>query len=70
MSNPFFKKNPFMSLWLSGANAVAGKLRGQAVAQAKRHAGTAATKAPQGLLDLWTNALQRTRARRKPTHRR
>ena len=38
MSNPWLKKNPFMSLWLSTANRVAGSLRGQATAQAKRQA--------------------------------
>ena len=36
MSNPWLKKNPFMSLWLSEANRMAGSLRGQATAQAKR----------------------------------
>ena len=38
MSNPWLKKNPFMSLWLSTANRVAGSLRGQATAQARRQA--------------------------------
>lgn len=36
MANPWSKKNPFMSMWLSSANRVAGTLRGQATAQAKR----------------------------------
>jgi hypothetical protein len=36
MSNPWLKKNPFMSMWLSTANCVAGTLRGQAKAQATR----------------------------------
>jgi hypothetical protein len=36
MANPWLKKNPFMSMWLSTANHVAGTLRGQATAQAKR----------------------------------
>jgi hypothetical protein len=35
MANPWMKKNPFMSMWLSGANAVAGRARGQATAQAR-----------------------------------
>ncbi|BAN26429.1 putative uncharacterized protein [Caballeronia insecticola] len=30
------KKNPFLSMWLSGANAVVGSTRGRATAQAKR----------------------------------
>lgn len=36
MANPWLKKNPFMSMWLSTANRVAGSLRGQATAQANR----------------------------------
>ena len=36
MANPWLKKNPFMSMWLSTANRVAGSLRGQATAQAHR----------------------------------
>jgi len=36
MANPWLKKNPFMSRWLSTANRVAGSLRGQATVQARR----------------------------------
>jgi hypothetical protein len=36
MKNPWMKKNPFLSMWLSGANAVAGSARGHATAAAKR----------------------------------
>jgi hypothetical protein len=35
MANPWLKKNPFMSMWLSGANAVAGRARGQTTAQTR-----------------------------------
>ena len=41
MANPWLKKNPFMSMWLSTANRVAGTLRGQATAQAKRQVNAA-----------------------------
>lgn len=36
MTNPWLKKNTFMSMWLSGANRVAGSFRGHATAQARR----------------------------------
>lgn len=36
MSNPFFKKNPLMSLWLSGAYSVIGKSRAATQAAARR----------------------------------
>lgn len=45
MSNPWLKKNPFMSLWLSAANRAAGTLRGQATAQAKRQIQSAVAQA-------------------------
>ena len=45
MSNPWLKKNPFMSLWLSTANRVAGSLRGQATAQARRQVRAAVAEA-------------------------
>ena len=45
MSNPFLKKNPLMSMFLSAANRTAGTLRGQATAQAKRQISAAVTKA-------------------------
>lgn len=45
MPNPWLKKNPFMSMWLSGANRIAGTMRGQATAQARREINAAVTKA-------------------------
>ena len=43
MKNPWTAKNPFMSLWLSGANKVAGAARAQASAAVRREA-TKATR--------------------------
>jgi hypothetical protein len=45
MANPWLKKNPFMSMWLSAANRVAGTLRGQATAQARRQLKAAVAEA-------------------------
>ena len=45
MSNPWLKKNPFMSMWLSAANRMAGSMRGQATAQLQRQVKAAATAA-------------------------
>lgn len=50
MTNPWLKKNPFLSMWLSAANAGAGLLRVRAAQHAKRQA-AATTKS---MLDLWT----------------
>ena len=70
MSNPFLKKNPFMSLWLSGAHSLAGTMRGHATAQAKRYAANTLTKATQDMFDVWTNALRPAPVKRKPRRRR
>lgn len=45
MSNLWLKKNPFMSVWLSTATRMAGSLRGQATAQAKRQGKAVVTEA-------------------------
>lgn len=42
--NPFLKKNPLMSMWLSAANTWAGAARGAMTAEARRLQ-KAATKA-------------------------
>ncbi len=36
MNNPWTKKNPFLSMWLSGANAIGGAARSQAAASIQR----------------------------------
>ena len=50
MANLWTKKNPGMSVWLSGANRAAGIARGHAVAQANRQRAALARKATR----LWT----------------
>ena len=70
MSNPFLKKNPFMSMWLSGANSVAGSMRGHAAAQAKRQTATVMTQATRDMFDLWANALVASPPKRKTRRRR
>ena len=54
MKNPWMKKNPFLSMWLSGANAVAGSARGHATAAAKR-----------GATAFWTAALAPPKPKKK-----
>ena len=74
MSNPWLKKNPFMSLWLSGANKVIGSARGQATAAMKREAtkvGAAASAvAAKQVTDFWTQTVTKpsptARKRRAP----
>ena len=73
MKNPWMKKNPFMSMWLSGANAAFGRARGQATAavsrEAKKAASAATTAGAKQVTDFWLNAMKPPappRKRRKP----
>ena len=70
MRNPFLTKNPFMSMWLSGANRVAGSMRGHAAAQAKRQSAAVVSKATKDVVDLWGSALSPWPPKRKKTSRR
>jgi hypothetical protein len=54
MSNPWLKKNPFMSMWLSGANTVAHSARGRIAAEAKRQSNTAITEATRDMVSFWS----------------
>ena len=53
MANPWTKKNPFLSMFLSSANAAAGKARGAWMQQARRTQKTATKKAAASWADLW-----------------
>ena len=69
MANPWLKKNPFMSLWLSAANRVAATVRGQATAQARRQvkaatAETISAPAPKATAKAKDSTKARTRRKR------
>ena len=70
MSNPWMKKNPFMSMWLSEANRIAGTMRGQATAQAKRQINAAVTKATNDNLKALLDAAAPASPKGKPKRRR
>lgn len=63
MSNPWLKKNPFMSMWLSGANAAASSLRGTAISSARRQSSGAATQMTGEFLRLWMGPLSPVKGR-------
>jgi len=70
MPNPWLKKNPFMSAWLSTANRMTGTLRGQATAQAKRQVNAALVKATTASLEPWFAPTSPSAAKAKPKRRR
>lgn len=61
MSNPWLKKNPFMSLWLSTANRMAAQAR----ALVTRQINAAVTQATEENLKLMSEALSPPAARAK-----
>lgn len=69
MKNPWIKKNPFMSMWLSGANAVAGSARTCAIAEGRRQTSIMMTKGTRQMMDFWTGALLTPPPKRKKKRR-
>jgi len=57
MSNPWLKKSPFMSMWLSAANTAANTARGHVAASAKRQSNAAITQATNEVVSFWSSAL-------------
>jgi len=70
MKNPWTMKNPWMSLWLSGANTVANTARGHATAQARREAATLMAQGTRQITDFWMSALVPKPAAKKRRKRR
>ena len=69
MSNPWLKKNPFLSMWLSGANSVANTARGRIAAEAKRQTSSAVTKATNDMFAAWTGSSRPATSKRKKKNR-
>jgi len=69
MTNPWTKKSPFLSMWLSGANAIAGSARGRVTGEASRQAATMMTSAANQVASFWGGALTAA-ARQKRKRRR
>ena len=57
MKNPWTKKNPLMSMWLSGASTFANSVRAHATAQAKRQTSALMKKNERQVSDLWASML-------------
>ena len=65
MSNPWLKKNPFMSMWLSAANSVANTARGRITAEAKRQSTAAISRATSDPWGAWGGVTTAPSAKRK-----
>jgi hypothetical protein len=69
MKYPWTKKNPFLSMWLSGANAVFGAARGKAVAESRRQTALATTQAKKQLTAFWTGGLPAAQPKKRKKRR-
>lgn len=65
MKNPWTKKNPLLSMWLSGANAVTGVARNRGTAAAKRQARTEMNRGMKQAADFWSGALMTAAPKKK-----
>jgi hypothetical protein len=65
MKNPWIKKNPLLSIWLSGANAIAGSARGRATTATKRQTRSVMTKGMKQVTDFWTGGLTQAAPKKK-----
>jgi len=65
MANPWTKKNPFMSMWLSSANSAMGSARAQATAATKRNVASAQAEMTSQILDFWSGKAAAPAKRRK-----
>jgi hypothetical protein len=65
MGHPWSKKNPYLSLWLSGANAIAGAAHGRARNTARRHAASAARQVSEAVVNAWLTPFAALKPRRR-----
>ena len=65
--NPWGKKNPFLSMWLSGANAVVGLGRNQMTAATRRQTKAAISEGTRQALAFWgiSSRAKRHRVKRR-----
>jgi hypothetical protein len=63
MAKPWTKKNPFMSLWLSGAHKVASQARGLAKTEVIRQRSALTVQAARFWTGRWLTAIKPKRRR-------
>jgi hypothetical protein len=65
MSNPWTKKNPLMSMWLSSANKAMGAARGPVTSAVKRQVAATQAEALQQIVDFWSGRSAKAPARKR-----
>lgn len=67
MSNPWLKKNPFMSMWLSAANQATGSARAQATGAARKQVAATQAEATRQIVEFWTGTTPKKVTAKKAT---
>jgi hypothetical protein len=70
MRNPWLKKNPLLSMWLSGANAAMGYGRSRALSEMHRQSAAMSKQYVHEWMRLWTGSAKPSSARMTATTRR
>ena len=65
MTNPWLKKNPWLSLWLSAANRAGAVTRGAAAAEAHRQTARMIAESQRQWLQFWTGGMTGSARRRQ-----
>jgi hypothetical protein len=65
LKNPWTKKNPLLSMWMSGANAAMGHARGRAIAEGRRQAALAVADGSRKVIEFWTGGTMAPSPRRR-----
>ena len=59
MKNPWLAKNPFLSMWMSAANRMAGTAHGHALNYARQQQSAMMNDATRAVLAFWSGAASR-----------
>jgi CheY-like chemotaxis protein len=65
MKNPWLKKNPLMSMWMSGANAMLGSARSRTMAEVQRQSAAMMAEGTRQMFRFWTGDLSSTPTRKR-----
>ena len=65
MSNPWAKKNPFLSMWLTASHRAAGSVRGSATSAARRQIAAAQAEATRQIVYFWAGKPAKPAAKKK-----
>jgi hypothetical protein len=69
VTNPWLKKNPFMSMWLSSFNTAANSMRGYASSQLKRQTAATTAQVTKSFVDAWLGVPSKPKTRRRKKKR-